>query len=106
MKKANSAEIDRRVHEVVRLITSAKPTSYILRFCAEEWGVKTRQAETYLKRAREIIKSDYSVERSEFMASRMALLDKIIDASVRDGQHSNAIGAAKLQCQLARLLEN
>lgn len=106
MKKANSAEIDRRIHEVVRLITCAKPTSYILRFCSEEFGVTKRQGETYLKRAREVIKADYSIERSEFMASRMALLDKIIDASVRDGQHSNAIGAAKLQCQLARLLEN
>lgn len=106
MKKCTKAETDRRIHEVVKLITSAKPNSYIFRFCSEEFGVGERQAENYLRRAREVIKADYSIERSEFMASRMALLDKIIDASVRDGQHSNAIGAAKLQCQLARLLEN
>ena len=104
-KKSDAAEIDRQIHIVVKLLSSAKTSSYILRFCAEEWGVQKRQAETYLQRAREIIKADYSVERSDFFGTRLALLDEIIEASIRCKQHSNAVGALKLQAQLTRLLE-
>ena len=104
-KKSDKAEIDQRVHAVVKLLSSAKRNSYILRFCAEEWGVQKRQAETYIQRAREIIKADYTVERSDFLGTRLALLDEIIEASIRCKQHSNAVGALKLQAQLTRLLE-
>ena len=104
-KKSDKAEIDRRIHAVVKLLSCAKTNSYILRFCTEEWGVQKRQAETYIQRAREIIKADYSVERSDFLGTRLALLDEIIEASIRCKQHSNAVGALKLQAQLTRLLE-
>ena len=103
-KKSDKAEIDQRIHTVVKLLSSAKTNPYILRFCAEEWGVQKRQAETYLQRAREIIKADYSVERSDFLGTRLALLDEIIETSIDSKQHSNAIGALKLQAQLTRLL--
>ena len=62
-------------------------------------------AEKYLARAREIIKADYSVERSDFLTTRLALLDEIIIASIRCKHHSNAVDALKLQAQLTRLLE-
>ena len=104
-KKSDKAEIDRRVHTVVKLLSSAKTSSYILRFCSDEWGVTVRQAQTYLQLARDIIKADYSVERSDFLGSRLALLDKIIQASIESKQHSNAVGALKLQAQLTRPLE-
>ena len=104
-KKSDKAEIDRRIHAVVKLLSSAKTHSYILRFCTEEWGVQKRQAETYLQRAREIIKAAYSVERSDFLGTRLALLDEIIEASILCKQHSNAVGALRLQAQLTRLLE-
>ena len=105
-KKSDKAEIDRRIHTVVKLLSSAKTNSYIVRFCTEEWEVQKRQAEAYLQRAREIIKADYSVERSDFLGTRLALLVKIIEASIRCKQHSNAVGALKLQAQLTRLLES
>ena len=75
-KKSDKAEIDRRIHTVVKLLSSAKTNSYIVRFCTEEWEVQKRQAEAYLQRAREIIKADYSVERSDFLGTRLALLVK------------------------------
>ena len=105
-KKSDSAEIDRRVHTIVKLLSSAKTSSYIRRFAKEEWGVSESQADRYLARAREIIRGDYSVDRSDFLSSRLALLDEIIEASIRTKQHSNAVGALKLQAQLTRLLES
>lgn len=105
MKKCTKAETDRRSHEVVKLISSAKTNSYIFRFCAEEYGVGQRQAENYLRKARDIIREDYTIERSEFLASRMAVLDKVIESSLRKKQHSNAVGGLRLQAELARLLD-
>ena len=104
-KKSTHAEVDRRVHIVVKLLSSAKTNSYIRRYAAEEWGSSERQADRYLARALEIIKADYSVDRAEFLGTRLALLDEIIEASIRCKQHSNAVGALKLQAQLTRLLE-
>ena len=62
-------------------------------------------AEKYLFRALEVIKADYSVERSDFLDTRLALLDEIIEANVRCKQHSNAVGALRLQAEITRLLD-
>ena len=105
MGKSDKAEIDRRIHTVVKLLSSAKTSSYVCSYAKDEWGVSQATAERYMKRAREIIKADYSVERSDFLGSRLALLDKIIQASIESKQHSNAVGALKLQAQLTRTLE-
>ena len=105
MAKASCAEVDRRVHEIVRLLSCAKPTHWLVRFCSDEYGVNRRMAEKYIARARAIIKEEYSVERADFLASRMGILDKVIEASIKDKQHSNAVGALKLQAELTRLLE-
>ena len=69
-------------------------------------GVTERQGHTYLARAREVIRADYSIERHDFLGSRLALIDEVIEASIRTKQHSNTIGALKLQAQLTRLLES
>ena len=45
------------------------------------------------------------MERSDFLGTRLAMLDEIIESSIRYKQHSNAVGALKLQAQLTRLLE-
>ena len=105
MAKASKIEIDRRVHEIVKLICSAKTNSFICRYASVEWGVNERTAMRYLAKAREIIKYDYSIERTEFLASRIALLDKIAEVSIRENQHSNAIGALRLQAELTHLLD-
>ena len=83
----------------------AKTTHWICRFASDEWWVDPRTAQRYIARAHEIICAEYSVERSEFLASRMTILDKVIESSIASGQHSNAVGALKLQAELTRLLD-
>ena len=104
-KKSDSAEIERRANKNDKHLPTAKTSSDIRRFANEEWGVSESQADRYLARARDIIRADYSVDRSDFLGSRLALLDEIIEASISTKQHSNAVGALKLQAQLTRLLE-
>ena len=102
--KSSKAEIDSRVHTVVRMLSVAKPCHEICSYAAGTWGVSESQARRYIARAREIIKEEYSVERSHFLGRQLAILDKVIESSIASGQHSNAVGALKLQAELARLL--
>jgi len=55
---------------------------------------------------KEIIRADYSIERPVFLSSRLALRDKVIDASINTKQNSSAVGALKLQAQLIRLFDS
>ena len=103
-KKSSKAEVERRVHAIVKLLGEARTTSYINQFAKDEWGVTESQTYRYLKRAREIIRQDYTVERVDFLSSRLQMLDEIARASMASGQHSNAIGALRLQAELTRLL--
>ena len=102
-KKSDKAEIDRRIHTVVKMLSTATPTHSICRYAAETWGVSRRSAERYIAQARAVIKEEYSVERSDFLGRQLAILDQVIARSIRENQHSNAIGALRLQAELAQL---
>ena len=104
MAKSCAAEVDRRVHAVVKLLGEARTTSYINQYAKDQWGVTESQTYRYLKRAREIVRNDYTIERPDFLSSRLQMLDEIARASMASGQHSNAIGALRLQAELTRLL--
>ena len=105
-KKSSKAEIDKRVDIVARMICNAATTSQVVRYARDEWGVGRSMAERYLQRARALVREDYSSERADFLASRLGILDKVIQASIKSGQHSNAIGAARLQAQLVQLIDH
>ena len=104
-KKSSKVEIDHRIDVIARMIVNAATTSQILRFCAVERGVKRRQAETYFARARETVRQDYSQERADFLASRLGVLDSVIQKAIKSGQLSAAAGALRLQTELTQLLQ-
>jgi len=105
MARQSAAEVERRINTVARMIVSAATQSQLLHFCSVEYGVSKRQAQNYIHRAREIVREDYSQERADFLASRIGILDKVIQASIKSGQHSNAIDATRLQAELTQLLQ-
>ena len=104
-KKSDKAEIDRRIHAVVKLFSSAKTNSYILRFCAEEWGYRSDKPKRTCNAQGRSLRLTTQSNALIFLGTRLALLEEIIEASIRCKQHSNAVGALKLQAQLTRLLE-
>ena len=105
-KKSTVTEVDQRIDRIARMLVNAGTSSQIRQFCRSEWGVSNATCDGYLKRARAIIRADYSTERQDFLASRLGVLDKVIQQSLKSGQHSNAIGAMKLQCQLTQLINS
>ena len=103
-KKSDAAEVERRIQHVVRMLSVATPAHEICSYGKETWGVSECQARRYIARARQVIREEYSVERSDFLGRQMAVLDKVIKASIDSGQHSNAVGALRLQAELTQLL--
>ncbi len=104
-KKSTKSEIDHRIDVITRMLMNAGTTSQILRYCSVEWGVGKRQAETYLARARDQVKQDYSLDRAEFLASRLGVLDSITQKAIKANQLSAAVGSVRLAAELARLLD-
>jgi len=104
-KKSTKSEIDHRIDVITRMFMNAGTTSQILRYCSVEWGVGKRQAETYLARARDQVKQDYSLDRAEFLASRLGVLDSITQKAIKANQLSAAVGSVRLAAELARLLD-
>jgi len=103
-KKSTNAEVDRRVHKIARMLVMCSTRSQIQEFASGEWGASRAQIDVYIQRARLMIRDDYSVDRADFIASRLGTLDKILQESIRAGQHSNAIGAIRLAAELTQTL--
>ena len=76
----------------------------MVRMASDEWGVTTRQAETYLKYARAKIRERWEgQDRKDFVASALEKMEKVAQMSIASGQGSNAIGAVNLQAKLLQI---
>ena len=84
------------------MLVMCSTRSQICEFAEKEWGASRSTADAYIAKARQRIREDYSVERTDFIASRLGTLDKIVQESIRTGQHSNAIGAIRLASELTQ----
>ena len=82
------------------MLVNCYRSSEIAEFCLREWGVGRSGASDYIAKARELIREDCGIDRHDFIGSRLAMLDQIARASTESGQHSNAIGALRLQLEI------
>ncbi|WP_415399308.1 hypothetical protein [Synechococcus sp. W4D4] len=104
MARVTAEESDRRVDELAKLLIGGKRTSELLLFCAENYGVQKRQAAVYLAKAREQLKADMSINRQDFIAAKLALLDEVQQKSLKSNQMGSVIGSIRLQAELAQIL--
>ena len=104
MAMISRQEKDRRIHEIAQLIVNGKRTSECARYAAENWGVGYRQAQTYILQAREIIRADFSAERADFLAEKLAALQLVQERAMESNQLGAVIGAVRLSAELAQLV--
>ena len=102
-KKATNAEVQHRVQTVARLLINCVPRSQIVHHARETWGVKHDMADRYISRARELVREDYSVERKDFVATRLGTLDKVIQEGMKSNQLGVVVGALRLQAELTQV---
>ncbi len=82
------------------MIVDCKRKSEIHRHCRETYGVSNEQSNVYIERARLILREDYAQERSDFIAAKLGVLEKVISASLETNQNSNAVGAIRLMMEM------
>ena len=99
-KKATKVEIQDRVETVLRMLIDCKRRSEIVIYSRENWGVGTAMTDQYIERARKLLREDYAQERADFIASKLGVLEKIINASMETNQNSNAVGAIRLMTEM------
>ena len=103
--KANNAEVQLRVNRVARLLSNGAVRSEVLQFCANEWGLKVRQADIYIQKARQILADDWEIDRRTFTAELLSQLASLQKESRKNGQGHIALGCINSAAKLAQLIQ-
>ncbi len=93
MKRASKAEKEKRISQIVRLISNGAVTSELIRFATDEWQVSTRQAENYIAHARKVIVDDINQDRHIVIAEMMHTCHTIIKKGMQGGNYNAVLGA-------------
>ena len=101
-KKATDREIDCRVNAVYNLLINGHSKTQVVQYCAENYGVKLRQSEEYLSRARKLQQLDAELERPQWLLSALSRLQYYESQSAKRGNHQAALKAVELQARLLR----
>lgn len=85
------------------MLSSAASRTEIVQYALDNWDVSDRQADTYIKRAREKLEEDCQLTRQEFLAECLQRLRKYEAAAAKRGQMQVAVNSARLQAELIGL---
>ncbi len=68
-EKSTDAEIELRIATVYEMVVKGCSRKYIVRYCAENYKIESRQVDVYLKRVHDEIKENFSKEDKEKLIS-------------------------------------
>lgn len=102
-KKATKLETNERIQTLHRLHREGFGRLDMLRYAADNWGLKERAVDYLRTKLFETIKREYQVSREQKTVETLDRLDSVYKASMRNNQYSNAIGAINAQARLLRL---
>ena len=100
--KSTNIEIDERINTVYKLLLEGNSRTQILQYGADAWGLKSRQLEEYIKRARDHQRLDAELERPEWLHESLCALKDIQRKATSKSQYSTALKAIELQARLLR----
>jgi|TARA_Y100000033_G_scaffold45474_1_gene48954 hypothetical protein len=104
-KKSTKIEVDMRVNRVARLLANGAVRSDIVQYCAKEWDVAERQSDTYIAKAREIIRADWESDRLTFTAEILAQLASLQKEARKTNNLNAALGCIKTAAQITQILQ-
>jgi hypothetical protein len=102
-RKATKAEAEYRRNRVARLLSNGATRSEIKQYCASEWGLGTRQADTYIQEATEILKADWDIDRRTFTAELLSQLASLQKEARKGNQPHVALGCINTAAKIAQL---
>ena len=90
MPKSSKAEIEHRVDEVYDLLINRITYQAILGYGAQKWGVKERQMNVYIARARERLKELNKESEEERLATAIASYNSLYARQVAEKDYKGA----------------
>ncbi len=94
-----------RINRVARLLANGAVRSEILQYAAKEWEASDRTADTYIARARELIRADWETDRLTFTAEILAQLATLQKEARKQNNLGAALGCIKTAAQIAQVLQ-
>ena len=76
-----------------------------MQYCAKEWDVAERQSDTYIAKAREIIRADWESDRLTFTAEILAQLASLQKEARKTNNLNAALGCIKTAAQITQILQ-
>ena len=101
--RSTAATKEFRVATIYKMLTDGKPRSEIVRFCAEEWSIASRQVDNYIRDARTKLEEDCTISRQEFLAEAIVGLRSIRQQAEKRGQYQVAVNTVRLMTELVGL---
>jgi len=101
MPKATRAEIDHRIDEVYDLLINRVTYRAIIGYGASKWGVRERQMNVYIRRARERMRAFMAESEEERLSTAVASYNSLYSRQIAEKDYS---GARQTLDSLNRLL--
>jgi hypothetical protein len=103
MAKGTAVDVELRINAIVKLLANGASRSDVLQYAANTWGLKARQTDDYMARARERLKQDWDINRQSYVAQLMAQLSVVHKKALGNGQLSVALGCINTAARLANI---
>lgn len=94
-----------RINRIARLLANGATRSDCVQYGAQEWGLQPRQIDNYIRRAREKIREDFSIDRQQFIAELLAQLSTLQMDARKTGNQNVALGCINSAARIARVFE-
>lgn len=75
--KGTDIEITNRKKEIFEMVIKGASKRVILRYCADNWKLKTRQVENYLKEINEEIRNSFKEEKKEILSKYIIMMQDL-----------------------------
>ena len=98
-KRVTKAESTLRTQECYGYLSKGYSRAQILQETAD-WGLKTRQVDEYIAKARDLLEQDCNIARPAYLAELLQRLRTYEQAAAKRGQYQVAVNAATTQAKL------
>ena len=102
-KRIDEVEKERRIYKV-SLLLRRKPTSFIVQFIAQEWGLEKRQAFNYIRLAKEEWGRYFAHMKRSGIGYHVTQMREIKDAAYRENDLRLVFDVAKEEAKLMGVL--
>ena len=102
-KKANQNEKEFRTLRIAALISKGATRAELMRYTANEWGVKQRQSDQYIQDARMALKKDFDIDRRQFTSEVLSQLSSLQKEARNNNQLHVALGCINSMAKIAQI---